>query len=128
MIQDNAISMREQVLELVTKEYKTQAEYLWKRYPKDAILRNPTSDKWYGLLMTVSKDKLGLVENDIVDVLNVKVEPVMIDSFLLKDGFFPGYHMNKNSWLTILLDGTVPMETIEMLLDVSYRLTEKRKD
>ena len=31
--------------------------------------------------------------------------------------------MNKSSWITAALDGSVPAETIELLLDVSYELT-----
>jgi predicted DNA-binding protein (MmcQ/YjbR family) len=29
--------------------------------------------------------------------------------------------MNKKSWVTVLLDGTVPLDKIKQLLDESYR-------
>ena len=41
-------------------------------------------------------------------------------------GIFPAYHMNKASWMTASLDGSVPAETIELLLDVSYELTKPK--
>lgn len=39
--------------------------------------------------------------------------------------FFPGYHMNKKHWFTVLLDGSVPDDEICRLLDESYVLAAK---
>ena len=36
------------------------------------------------------------------------------------------YHMNKEHWISILLDGTVPIEKIYDLIDVSYDLKGKK--
>ena len=41
-------------------------------------------------------------------------------------GIFPAYHMNKASWITAALDGSVSAETIELLLDVSYEMTKPK--
>ena len=35
----------------------------------------------------------------------------------------PAYHMNKANWITVTLDGSVPDETIKMLLDMSFDAT-----
>jgi predicted DNA-binding protein (MmcQ/YjbR family) len=34
----------------------------------------------------------------------------------------PGYHMNKEHWNTVLLDGTLPDELIREWIDASYEL------
>ncbi|MDI1353963.1 MAG: MmcQ/YjbR family DNA-binding protein [bacterium] len=34
----------------------------------------------------------------------------------------PGYHMNKNHWNTILIDGTVSRKLLQSWIDDSYRL------
>jgi len=34
----------------------------------------------------------------------------------------PGYHMNKNHWNTLILDGSLPKDLIISLLDHSYEL------
>ena len=34
--------------------------------------------------------------------------------------------MNKASWITAALDGSVPVDTIKLLLDVSYELTKPK--
>ncbi len=70
--------------------------------------------------MKVSKSKLGLESYDGVFILNVKCEPLLVDFMTRSDGFFHGYHMNKNNRLTILLDGTVDTDTVFEFIDKSY--------
>ena len=41
----------------------------------------------------------------------------------MENGFFPAYHMRKDSWITVALDGSVADYKIKMLLDVSYQAT-----
>ncbi|MDC7289032.1 MmcQ/YjbR family DNA-binding protein [Blautia schinkii] len=120
-------SLREKVLQSAEKQYHTRPESLWPKYPKDVVLRHSSNNKWYGLLMNVPRNRLGLEGEELVDILNVKADSVMAGAFLLQDGIMPAYHMNKGKWLTILLDDTVPMETIELLLDTSFELTDKKK-
>ena len=47
----------------------------------------------------------------------------MIGNLRQSAGYLPAYHMNKDSWITIVLDGTVPMKEICDLIDQSYFLT-----
>ncbi len=120
-------SLRNKVLETAAKLYHTKPEYLWAKTPTAAVLRHAENQKWYALLMDVPKNKLGLEGEECVDILNVKADSVMAASFLLEEGILPAYHMNKKHWITILLDGTVPMNTIELLLEVSFELTQGKK-
>ena len=73
--------------------------------------------------MRVSKSKFGIKSDNAVDILNLKSDPILIGSLRLKEGFFPAYHMNKEKWITIFLDGTVSKNEICDLLDLSYDLT-----
>ena len=61
--------------------------------------------------MDVPKNKLGLHDDCVLDVVNLKCDPILICSLLCENGFFPAYHMNKNSWITVALDNTVDDET-----------------
>jgi len=58
--------------------------------------------------------------------INLKCNPeeamVMRDIF---ESVIPGYHMNKEHWNTVILDGTVPREEIESMIDTSYALVVK---
>ena len=113
---------RESILDFAAKTYQTKPEYPWQRLPDAAVLRHPNG-KWYGLIISVTKDRLGLPDDTSCDMLNVKCDPMMLGSVLLQKGFFPAYHMNKKSWITILLDGSVPLERVISALQMSYALT-----
>ena len=39
--------------------------------------------------------------------MDVKCDPDMTNMIIQTYGFLPGYHMNKQHWITILLDGSV---------------------
>ena len=77
--------------------------------------------------MAVPKYKLGLSGEDLVDVLNVKTDPVVIGSFITQKGIMPAYHMNKVAWVSVLLDGSVSISDVEFLIKVSYELTKSKK-
>ena len=119
-------SLREKVFEHVKEKYKTEIEYLWFRYPNYAVFRNNQNKKWYGLIMDIPYQKLGLNKEGIVDVLNVKVSDMMLKEFLIQqEGIFNGYHISRGNWISILLDGTISLEQVLGFLDESYLLTNK---
>lgn len=118
---------RKSIFAWVKQSYGTDPEYLWQDTPWNAVLRNHESNKWYAIVMKVEESKLGISGNQMIDILDIKCDPNLIGALRQRPGFFPGYHMNKNSWITILLDGTVPEEEIKNLLDLSYQLTQPKK-
>lgn len=117
---------RDEVLAFAKSAYGTDPEYLWKRSPDSAVLRQSENQKWYGIVMNVSWRALGIEEEGFVDVLDVKCSPDMMGAILMTKGILPGYHMNKNSWISILLDGTVPEEMVKNLMDLSFELTSSK--
>lgn len=114
---------RQEVFEWVKENFDTEPDYPWNDW--NAVLRHEENKKWFALVMEVAENKLGLPGDKIVDVLNVKCDSVLIGSLRLQKGFFPAYHMNKDSWVTILLDGSVPADEIKNLIELSYKLTSK---
>ena len=52
--------------------------------------------------------------------MNVKCSTIMIGSLLSTKGFFLAYHMNKNHWISIVLDNSVSDDQIIPLLELSY--------
>lgn len=121
-------SLREGVLAYAKEIYGTEPEYLWARYPRYAVLRRPDSGKWYGLLIDVPRDRLGLGGAERADILDVKVDdPFLRDDLLRRPGYLPGYHLSARTWTAVLLDGTVPLAEVCALLDASWRAAEKKK-
>lgn len=117
----------EEIFEYVKKQYGTVPEYLWTTSPESAVVRHKNG-KWYAVLMQVEKSRLGLEEEGVVDVINVKCEPDMVGLLTQTYGFLPGYHMNKKYWITMLLDGRVSEAKILDFLDLSYDLIDQKKD
>ena len=114
---------KEEIFEYVQKQYVTVPEYLWSKLPDSAVLRHKNG-KWYAVLMRVEKSKLGLDGDGTVDVLDVKCDPEMTGMIIQTYGFLPGYHMNKQHWITILLDGSVSEAKTLDFLDMSYDLID----
>ena len=114
------ISQRERITQYIRETYGTEAEYLWADSPGSAVFRHPASKKWYAIIMDVPANKLGLSGEDLVDVMNVKCGTIMVGSLLSEKGFRPAYHMNKNHWISILLNDSVSDDQIFPLLELSY--------
>ena len=114
---------KEEIFEYVKKQYGTVPEYLWAQSPDNAVLRHKNG-KWYAVVMTVEKSKLGLERKDPVDIMDVKCDPDMTNMIIQTYGFLPGYHMNKQHWITILLDGSVSEAKTLDFLDMSYDLID----
>lgn len=117
-------TQRDEIFEYARDYFGTSPDHPWQSDPEYAVLRHEKSKKWYGLIMRISRRKLGLDSDDMTDVLNVKCEPGLIGSLTMRSGFFPAYHMSKEHWLTVILDGTVPTDEIIGLLRLSYEMTE----
>lgn len=113
-------SQRERITQYIQATYGTQAEYLWADSPGNAIFRHPASKKWYAALMRVLPEKLGLAGEEALDVMDIRCSTIMIGSLLSTKGFLPAYHMNKNHWISIVLDNSVPDNQITPLLELSY--------
>ena len=117
---------REELEAYILNHYSTEPDYPWADTPRAAVFRHAGNRKWFALVMEVPQDKLGLVGTKKLHIVNFKCDPILISSLRGETGIFPAYHMNKASWITAALDGSVPAETIKLLLDVSYELTKPK--
>lgn len=115
---------RKEIFKYAKDYYGTLPEYLFEKNPDTAVLRNESSGKWYAAVMSVKKQTLGLKGEGTAEIMNVKCDPLLVGSLRLQKGFLPAYHMNKNSWISIIID-IVPEEMIINLLNMSYGLTRK---
>ena len=121
-------SIREDIAKYIKDKYKASPEYLWKRYPDYAVFRHEDNRKWFAIIMDVDGDKLGLPGTERIDIIDVKIDDLMLRDILLQqEGFLPAYHMNKGGWITILLDGTVKADEICNMIDASFLDTASKK-
>ncbi len=119
-------TIKEQILAYAKKTYKTVPDAPFRTAPTYLVLRHAGTRKWYALFMDVPREKLGLTGSEYVDILNIKCDPMLSGSLSMEQGFLPAYHMHRESWITILLDGTVPAGDIFSLLDMSYKIIKKK--
>ena len=107
----------------VRDDYSVDPDYPWGE-EEGYVLRHPNNRKWFAVGMSVPYFRLGIDAPGFADIIDVKCSPLMIGSYLQLPGILPGYHMNKEHWLTILLDGSAEDNTIKELLEISYELTK----
>lgn len=113
-------SQAKQVIDYIRKTYHHEAEYLWEKAPENAIWRHPENQKWYGIMMTISKQKLGEQADEPIDILDLKYPKEKIPFIVDNKNIFLGYHMNKQHWITIPLDGRMDIEEIYRFIQMSY--------
>jgi len=112
-----------EIIKYVKEKYNDKLEYLWQKFPENAIWRNKENNKWYGIMLVLSKRKLKIDSDEIIDIIDLRYPKETIENFVDNDKIFPGYHMNKNNWITIKLDDSVETEKIFKLIDNSYKLS-----
>jgi len=117
--------MKNCLMKYILDTYGIEADYPFRPSADTAVFRNPRNRKWFAVLLDqLSKRNLGMQEDAKADVLNVKCDPVMNFALIDHQRIFPAYHMNKEHWISVLLDSSITMEEIAFLVDVSYQLVD----
>lgn len=114
------------VIAYAREKYGDELEFLWPKFPTNAILRRKDNAKWYAALLNLPPQKLGLSGEEKLDIIDLRAETDEIARLVDGEWYFPGYHMNKSHWLTLCLDGRTTAEEICRRLDESYRLAGKK--
>ncbi|MCD8286049.1 MAG: MmcQ/YjbR family DNA-binding protein [Clostridia bacterium] len=105
-------------------KYNSVPERLWpEKYPDNVVWRRNDTGKWICLMMLLSASKLGIDSERTLPCMNLHVPE---DTAARADHrtIFPAYHMNKKHWVTIILDGRMPIEDVMELIDTSYSLAK----
>ena len=114
-----------ELIKYIEEKYGDELEFLWEKFPDNAIVRRKDNLKWYAAFLTVSRQKFGFQDLSMAEVIDLRVEDAnkAADNRLI----FPGYHMNKKYWISIILDGSVSSDVIKTKIDESYMLALKKK-
>ncbi|WP_339006365.1 MmcQ/YjbR family DNA-binding protein [Fusobacterium animalis] len=113
-----------EIITYVKNKYGDELEFLWEKSPKNAVIRRKSSNKWYAVILTISKRKLNLDSDEIIEVINLHNITEEIKKLIDYKKYFPAYHMSKKHWCTICLDGTVELKKIYRMIDISYELAK----
>lgn len=112
-------------IEYVCKKYGDELELLWTKFPDNAVWRRKDNQKWYGAILTVSGSKIGLDTDRIVEIIDLRMNAADRDNILSREHYYPGWHMNKKSWYTLVLDNSISDEEIQLRITESYELARK---
>ncbi len=117
----------QEIIQYVEQRYGDELEYLWPKFPNNAIWRRKDNKKWYGAILTTTKDKIGLIGQETIEVLDLRADKDMLPQIVDNEKYFAGYHMNKQHWISIVLDGKLELVEICQRLDDSYKLAKIKK-
>ena len=105
------------------EKYGDELEFLWEKSPKNAILRKKKNKKWYAVFCIINKTKLGLKEDGLIEIVNLKLDPQDVLAFVDNKKCFKAWHMNKKHWISVLLEGdTLSLQELCEFMDQSYAL------
>ena len=113
------------ILQHALETYGDEPEHLWEDSPEYAVLRRKDNRKWYVLLMSIPAKRLHIGGDETVEVVDLRFDADELPKKIDNVSYFSGYHMNKKHWITILLDGSVPLDEILNCVDKSYALAKK---
>lgn len=108
------------MLALIKERYGSEPEFLWKSLPECAALRMPGKKPWFAVVGRVAKNKFGIDEEGVAEVINLKDDPEKVRQRIASGVAHPAYHMNKQHWYTLFLDDRLTDDQIATLLEASY--------
>ena len=117
---------RQELTDYIFDAFSVEPDYPFPRDDVTCVFRHTDNRKWFGIMMKIPYRTLGMNRDRETDIVNIKCDPVLMGSLRGKPGFRPAYHMNKDKWITILLDGSAGREEVTALVDMSFRMTETK--
>ena len=114
---------KQELLTLCLTAYGTSPDYPFDDWMQSAVLRHADNQKWYAIVMRVSRRRFGFPSDEMIDVVNLKLPTELFGSFGATDGVYPAYHMNKRHWISVLLPDACD-DVVEFLVNASFEVTK----
>lgn len=111
-------------IDYIREKYNDELEFLWKKFPDSAIYRRRDNNKWYAALLIINASKLGINDDAMIEIINLKIDRGVDNELFKCKGVFDAYHMNKNNWCTIVLNDSIADSKLLELIDKSYILSK----
>ncbi|HFR3630492.1 TPA: MmcQ/YjbR family DNA-binding protein [Streptococcus suis] len=111
------------IAQLIKEQWGDLPDYPFAKSPETGAFRHPANNKWYALVTQVKRGQLdGSADQELVEIVNLKVDGREIAELLSQSGIYPAYHMSKKTWVSVLLDETVEDQMVFALLEKSRYL------
>ena len=109
------------LVKLIKEKYGESPDFPFtdSKYKHLGVFRYQENQKWYGLVMNINKSVFGEeYKDEYVDVINVRIDENKRDFIINNKNIFPSYHMNKQKWISILLDES--LSDLEVMNYIDY--------
>ena len=117
---------KESLFEYIQEEYGVMPDYPFaNEWAPSPVFRHKDNKKWFALGMFISRSKVSGNSDKQTWALNVKCDPIFKSALLDKKGVYTAYHMNKEHWLTILIDEASD-DDIKFAISMSFDLTKAK--
>lgn len=113
------------MIEFVKESFGDELEFLWSKFPDNAVWRRKDNKKWYGAILTVAGKKIGLKSEKAEEIVDLRMNPAEAETILSRENYYPGWHMNKKTWYTLVLNGSIPDKELKERIRESYKLAGK---
>lgn len=119
--------MRDIIDKYVKDKYGINPEILPFSHEDYEIYRHKDSGKWFAVFITKERSKFGLKGDGSCEVMSFKHrDRKLVEALLRKPEYMWGYPSRGWNWLTVILDGIVPVEEILGYIDESYDATKTK--
>ncbi|MBO5261712.1 MAG: MmcQ/YjbR family DNA-binding protein [Clostridia bacterium] len=117
----------QEIVDAVYEKYGVLPEHPFEDDNETAVFRRKDNQKWFFIKMNVPPQKIGLDGTDLLEVINLKIDPEELNMIVDNENYFRAYHMNKKMWATLVLDGRLSTQEVLKRIDDSYNLVATKK-
>lgn len=105
------MKIRERLEAYVKATYGVESEQLPFRQEDYAVLRHADTGRWFAVFIVKPKKAFGMDGEGNTEIVSLKIrDPLLTDLLVQQTGYLRGYPSSKWNWVSIILDGTVPLE------------------
>ena len=111
---------RKELIQLLLHETDSYEDYPFNKNKREKTLWTVIKQKNTHKMIALIFAKNGQL------MIDLKLKPEHGDEVRIYDGVFPGYHMNKTHWNTVVVNNTnLPYDGLIKMIEESNRLTKR---
>lgn len=121
-----ASAQANRITDLILSSFDVKPDFPWReeQFQTYGAFRYADTKKWFALIMNVKRSALLKSEDStMVDVINLKTQAADKDAQQYPGSVFPSYHMNHQTWISVILDESLPDDAVMKLIRQSFELT-----
>lgn len=124
-----ASAQANRITDLILSSFDVKPDFPWREEQVQTYgaFRHADTKKWFALIMNVKRSAL-LKNKDsrLIDIINLKTQAADKDAQQYPGSVFPAYHMNHQTWISVVLDESLSDDIVMNLVQRSFNLTNGR--